>query len=129
MNRSYSLFVTDDELLSSPYVRRFNYLHDLTLHLGKKETVNFLLQTSLSNYQQKHLKLSYDSSSVEVHSVATISYQRQTLITVSLTPRELGTIRIGFTYPEERPAPAKTWLRGRKNALRPKYAFRPRPTH
>lgn len=126
MNRTYSLFVTDDELLASPYVRRFNYLHDLTLHLGQTEDVNFLLQVSLSAQQRKQLRVSYDHASLELCSVTVISYERQTLVTARIIPKELGTIRIGFTYPEERERHTKRWL-GARNLLRPKHVFRPRP--
>jgi hypothetical protein len=100
MIRFYSLFVTDDELLASPYVRRFNVFHDLTLHRGKTETVTFLLQTSLTDKQHDQLNVIYDPLQLSVEEVEVKPYQHQTLITVKITPKELGSIRLGFAFPQ-----------------------------
>lgn len=99
MKRTYTLFVTDDELLASPYVRRFNFLHDITLHLGQKEEVNFLLQEALGPHQRHALKVEYDTVSLELQHLKVLPFKYQTLITANITPKELGSIRITFSYP------------------------------
>lgn len=103
MIRFYSLFVTDDELLASPYVRRFNVFHDLTLNRGKTETVNFLLQTTITPEQNKRLNVIYDPLTLNISKVVIKTFTHQTLITVTLTPKELGSIRIGFSVPQSEP--------------------------
>lgn len=100
MIRFYSLFVTDDELLASPYVRRFNVFHDLTLHRGKAETVTFLLQTTISPKQHEHLNVIFDPVQLSIQKVDVKPFEHQTLITVELIPKELGSIRIGFAFPQ-----------------------------
>lgn len=100
MIRFYSLFVTDDNLLASPYVRRFNVFHDLTLHRGATETINFLLQTPLTPEQFDRLNVIYDPHTMTINKVDVKSYKHQSLITVTLIPKELGSVRIGFAFPQ-----------------------------
>lgn len=100
MIRFYSLFVTDDELLASPYIRRFNVFHDLTLNRGKTETVNFLLQTTITPKQNELLNVIYDPLTLSILNVDVKTFNHQTLITVTLTPKELGSVRIGFSVPQ-----------------------------
>lgn len=119
MNRTYSVFVTDDELLASPYIRRFNYLHDLTLNLGQAEDINFLLQHPLSKHQRKQLQVQYDQTAITVQSTIVVPYNKQTLVTLRVIPKELGTIRIGLSYPESRLKRAHPLLH-RRNLLWPR---------
>lgn len=100
MIRFYSLFVTDDNLLASPYVRRFNVFHDLTLHRGASETVNFLLQTPLTPEQYDQLNVIYDPHTITISKVEVKSFKHQSLITVTLVPKELGSVKIGFAFPQ-----------------------------
>ncbi len=100
MIRFYSLFVTDDELLASPYVRRFNVFHDLTLNRGKTETVNFLLQTTITPEQNERLNVIYDPLTLNISKIDVKAFKYQTLITATVTPKELGSIRIGFSVPQ-----------------------------
>jgi hypothetical protein len=104
MIRFYSLFVTSDELLASPYVRRFSGAHDLTLTLNESETVNFLLQTPLPKDRKHELSVIYDPVTLELVKVRTHRYRHQTLVTVTLIPKELGSMRIGFSLPRGVPA-------------------------
>jgi len=99
MIRFYSLFITDDQLLASPYIRRFNKLHDITLNLRKKEIVNFLLQTKLNPEQKKQLHVIYDPMEIAISKIDIKTFEHQTLLSVSLTPKELGSVRIGFSIP------------------------------
>lgn len=100
MIRFYSLFVTDDNLLASPYIRRFNTFHDLTLHRGVTETINFLLQTPLTPQQYEQLSIIYDPLTLNLQKVEVKRYQHQSLITVTVIPKELGSVRIGFAFPQ-----------------------------
>jgi len=100
MIRFYSLFVTDDNLLSSPYVRRFNVFHDITLHRGTTETVNFLLQHPLSEEQHKKLQIIFDPHSIDVQHIEVRPFKHQSLLTIKLIPKELGSIKIGFAFPQ-----------------------------
>lgn len=99
MIRFYSLFVVSDELMASPYIRRFSGMHDITLEVGKTETVNFLLQTTLPKELMEELSVMYDPNSIELTRVEPHWYHHQTLVTVELTPKELGSVRIGFSIP------------------------------
>lgn len=100
MIRFYSIFVTDDDLLASHYVRRYNIFHDLTLHRGKVEIVNFLLQSSLTKEQREKLNVMYDPLSINLLKIDVRSYLHQTLLTAKIVPKELGSIKIGFSFPE-----------------------------
>lgn len=99
MKRFYSLFVTCDELLSSPYVHHFSDIHDITLTRGRVEVVNFLLQYPISKEAEKELEVIYEPELLQLNSVAIESFKHQTLITVSLVPLEIGSMRIGFSFP------------------------------
>lgn len=103
MIRFYSLFVTDDNLLASPYVRRFNVFHDLTLHRGATETINFLLQTPITTEQFKHLNVIYDPLTLSLQKIEVRPYKHQSLITVTVIPKELGSVKIGFAFPQTEP--------------------------
>lgn len=100
MIRFYSLFVVDDDLLASPFVRRFNVFHDLTLHRGAVETVNFLLQQTLSPEQYEKLNVIYDPHTLTIQKVEVKSFEHQSLLTITMIPKELGSVRIGFAYPQ-----------------------------
>lgn len=100
MIRFYSLFVTDDNLLASPYVRRFNTFHDITLHRGVSETINFLLQTELTPAQYEQLNIIYDPITISLQKIEVKAFKHQSLITVTLIPKEIGSIRIGFAFPQ-----------------------------
>jgi hypothetical protein len=100
MIRFYSLFVVDDNILASPYVRRFNVFHDITLHRGVAETVNFLLQQPLSEEQFGKLSVIYDPHTMTVEKVDVKTFKHQSLLTVTLTPKELGSVRVGFAFPQ-----------------------------
>lgn len=100
MIRFYSLFVTDDNLLSSPYVRRFNIFHDITLHRGATETVNFLLQHPLSEEQHKKMQIIYDPHALNVEHITVRPFKHQSLLTVRLIPKELGSVKVGFAFPQ-----------------------------
>lgn len=103
MIRFYSLFVTDDNLLASPYVRRFNVFHDLTLHRGATETVNFLLQSPLTEKQEEQLNLIFDPHALEILDVEVKSFKHQSLITATVIPKEIGSIKLGFAFPQTEP--------------------------
>lgn len=103
MIRFYSLFVTDDDLLASPYIRRFNIFHDLTLHRGATETVNFLLQSPITKKQEEELSIIYDPHALQLQHVETKPFKHQTLVTVKLVPKELGSLRIGLAIPQTEP--------------------------
>jgi len=103
MIRFYSLFVTDDNLLASPYARRFNVFHDITLQRGETETVNFLLQTAISMKQYKQLHIMYDLNALTVEEVAVKRFKHQSLITVTLIPKEIGAVKIGLAFPQSVP--------------------------
>ena len=100
MIRFYSLFVTDENLMTSPYVRRFNPFHDLTLHRSQEETINFLLQTTLTPEQYEQLNILYDPHSLNIRDVEVKTFAHQTLLTVHLTPKEIGSLRIGVAFPQ-----------------------------
>lgn len=100
MIRFYSLFVVDDDLMTSPFINRFNVFHDLTLHRGATEKVNFLLQHPLTPEQHKKLNVIYDPHTLTIESIDTKLFKHQSLITVTMTPKELGSIRIGFAFPQ-----------------------------
>ncbi|MBP6881195.1 MAG: hypothetical protein KBC35_01065 [Candidatus Pacebacteria bacterium] len=100
MIRFYSLFVVDNDLMASPFVRRFNVFHDLTLHRGATETVNFLLQHPLTPEQYEKLNVIFDPHTVTIENVAVKSFKHQSLITVTMIPKEIGSIRVGFAFPQ-----------------------------
>ena len=100
MIRFYSLFISNDDLLASPLIQKFNLFHDLNLRLGQKETVNFLLQTPLTPMQCKKLNIISDPNSVEILDTEVKTYKYQTLISVTLIPKELGSARIGLAFPQ-----------------------------
>jgi hypothetical protein len=100
MIRFYSLFVTDDDLLSSPYIQKFNLFHDITLQRGHEETVNFLLQTPLTPAQSNKLNIISDPQSLEIKDTEVKTYKHQSLISITLIPKEVGSARIGITFPQ-----------------------------
>lgn len=100
MIRFYSLFVTDDNLLASPYVRRFNVFHDITLHRGITEKVNFLIQTPLTNKQHKDLSVIFDPSQITIEEIEVKTFKHQSLITATIIPKKAGSVKLGFAFPQ-----------------------------
>jgi hypothetical protein len=100
MIRFYSLFVTDEKIFTSPFVRRFNPFHDLTIHRGKTETLHFLLQTSLTDEQFQHMNILFDPHNLEIKKIKVKAYSQQTILTVHLVPKEIGSHKIGIAFPQ-----------------------------
>lgn len=100
MIRFYSLFISDDNLLASPYSQKFNFFHDVSLQRGVEETVNFLLQTALSPEQENNLNIIFDPLSLNILNVEVKSFKNQTIVAVSLIPNEIGTAKIGIALPQ-----------------------------
>lgn len=100
MIRFYSLFVTDDNLLASPYVRRFNVFHDITLHCGVTEKINFLLQVPLTPKQYKNLNVIFDPNQIAIKEIDVKTFKHQSLITVTIFPKKAGSVKIGFAFPQ-----------------------------
>lgn len=100
MIRFHSLFVVDDDLLASPYVRRFNVFHDLTLHRGAPETINFLVQSPLTKHQEEELSVIYDPHQLTILDVDVKAFKHQSLLTVTMVAKEVGSVRIGFAFPQ-----------------------------
>lgn len=98
MIRYYSLFVTDDKLLTSPYINQSNISHDVVVHRGQVETVNFLLQTPLSKEQKDSLTVKHDSLALTVNNFKVKVFSHQTLVTVNLIAKEIGVTKIGFSF-------------------------------
>lgn len=122
MKRFYSLFVTDDKLLASPYIRRFNFLNDLTVNIGETEKIRFLLQAPLNAKQQEKLKVHYDPTSLRLEDIKIDRFPHQTLVTLTITPKELGTVSIGFSYPDTKPTSTERSLLGKKLLHRHRFA-------
>lgn len=101
MKRTYSFLVTDEHIPASPYVRRFDFLHDLTLQQDQEEEINFLLQEPLTPSQRKMLEVSYDSHALSVKQVKVIPFTHQTLITATIKPHTSGAVRVTFNYPDQ----------------------------
>jgi hypothetical protein len=104
MIRFYSLFATDDKLLSSPYVRKLNLFHDIAVNRGEEEIVNFLLQAPLTPKQAKGLNIIFDPLSINVTNVEIKTYRHQSLVTTTLIPREVGSHKIGLAFPQSKTA-------------------------
>jgi hypothetical protein len=67
-----------------------------------EEKVNFLLQTSLTKKQSRDLNIIYDPLALKVTDVETKSFKHQTLVTVTLIPKEVGSMKIGLAYPQSK---------------------------
>jgi hypothetical protein len=100
MIRFYSLFISDDNLLASPYSQKFNFFHDVSLRRGVEETVNFLLQTVLSTEQENNLNVIFDPLSLNILNVEVKSFKKQTIVAISLIPNEVGSVKIGIALPQ-----------------------------
>jgi hypothetical protein len=100
MIRFYSLFVNDNTVVPSPYTQRFNPFHDLTLRHGETETVNFLLQTTLTAEQYEKMSVLFDPEVLDVRQITVKSFSHQTLVTAEITPKKNGSLRIGFAFPQ-----------------------------
>jgi hypothetical protein len=100
MIRFYSLFVNDEKVVPSPYTQRFNPFHDLTLRRNETETVNFLLQTTLTHEQYEKMNVLFDPEVLDIKEISVKSFSHQTLVTVALSPKTSGSLRIGFAFPQ-----------------------------
>ena len=104
MIRFYSMFVTDSNILSSPYIRKLNLFHDISVDRGQEETINFLLQTSLTKDQAKELNVIFDPLAINITDVKVKAYKHQSLVTITLIPREVGSHKIGLAFPQSKVA-------------------------
>jgi hypothetical protein len=76
-------------------------MHGTTLHRGETELVNFLIQTNLTPDQCNNLQVIYDELSLNINSIQIRTYKFQTIVSVSITPKEIGSLRIGFEIPKQ----------------------------
>jgi hypothetical protein len=76
-----------------------------TIERGKTETVNFLIQTKLNAEQCKKLSIIYDKLDLTVESIEVNPFKYQSIISVKLKAKEIGSIKIGFEIPDLKPNP------------------------
>jgi hypothetical protein len=94
--------VTDDNLLRSPYVRKLNLFHDIEVHRGEEDKINFLLQTPLTKNQAENLNVIYDPLNISVKDVEVKSFKNQSLVSITLIPKEVGSHKIGLAFPQSK---------------------------
>lgn len=99
MIRFYSIFVATEDLMSSPFIHDFSSQHDLTLRRGQPEIVNFLLQQRMDDSMRDQIYVAYEPASLELRSVDVALFPKQTLLTAHITPLEIGSHKIGFSFP------------------------------
>ncbi|MEM9336566.1 MAG: hypothetical protein AAGA35_01790 [Patescibacteria group bacterium] len=104
MEKFYTLFCATDELHTSPAIQMYSRLHDITLSLGEEQVMSFLLPSYIHSYQHDEVCVLYDPDMVDLNS-ATVTEQRRgsrvfTNISISLTPRDIGSSTLGFVSPE-----------------------------
>ncbi len=99
MLRTYSIFATNQELLASPYVRALSRAHDVTLRVGEEEVINFLVQQRLSVEDEGQVYLLYDPQTLDCLTVHIERFAKQTLITLRMIAREMGSLKLGLSVP------------------------------
>jgi hypothetical protein len=99
MTRSYTILATNGELLTSPYINNLKQTFDLVLNVGEPEIVNFLFQFPISRSEAKTVSAIYNKNDLDIADLYVDCFNHQTLITTTLTAKEIGSLTIAFALP------------------------------
>ncbi len=93
MKKEFKLFVITKDLLTSPPVQTLLNLYNKHLLLRETSSVSFVIDTDESN-----IHIEYDPLSITIEQATIQNLQRQRIITLQVTPRDLGITTITFHY-------------------------------
>ena len=96
---TYSVLVTDEELLISPEINELRRAYDITLGVNQPTITNFLLQHPLSEEEAQYVHMIYDRDTLETDRLYIERYTKQSLFSVELTAKELGSQIIQIFVP------------------------------
>ena len=114
MEKFYTLFIATTELLTCRAVFRYGSKHDLTLEVGKEETITFSLPDSLSAEQQSDICLGFNPEMVDIKAAVVEQHRDRvhphTSLSVTFVARDIGTTKIGITTTYKAAKSLKTFL-------------------
>lgn len=100
MIRTYTILSTNGELQKSPYIKSLNQKYDLLLSAHTPKVVNFLFQIPISRSDAHEVCAIYDEDSLVLGDIYVDCFHNQTLISTSITAKEIGSLKISFMVPE-----------------------------
>lgn len=100
MIRTYSILSTNGELQTSPYIRDLQQKYDLVLTVNKPQVINFLFQISISRSEAHEVYSMFDEETLSVGNIYVDCYSNQTLISTTITPKDIGALKISFVVPD-----------------------------
>ena len=101
MIRTYSILSTSGELQRSPYIKELQQKYDLVLTTNRSQMVNFLFQIPISRSEAHQIYAMFDEESLTIGNIYVDCFSNQTLISTTITPKEIGTMKISFVIPSQ----------------------------
>lgn len=104
MERFYTVFCATDELHTSPAIKLYARLHDVTLTLSEKQIVSFVLPAYLHSFSEEEVLILYDPDMLDI-TAATLTehsnnYRLMTNLTIDFTAKDVGTTSFGIVTPQ-----------------------------
>lgn len=99
MVRTYSILGTHDELNHSPLIQGIQHTFDIVLTIGTPTVVNFLLQFPISIYALDAIHATYEDESLKLGDLFVERYANQTLLSTTMTVKEIGTTYFTLSVP------------------------------
>lgn len=100
MIRTYTILSTNGELEKSPYIKKLHQKYDLLLTANEPKIVNFLFQMPISRSDAHEVCAVFDEDSLALGDIYIDCFHNQTLISTSITAKEIGSLKISFMVPE-----------------------------
>jgi hypothetical protein len=100
MNRTYSILSTNGELQTSPYIKQLQQKYDLVLSANSPKVVNFLFQLPIYRTEAHEVFAMYDEDVLTIGDIYVDCFSNQTLISTTITPKEIGVMKITFVIPD-----------------------------
>lgn len=100
MIRTYTILSTNEELETSPYIKKLHEKYDLILTANKTKVVNFLFQIPILRSDAHEVCAIYDEDSLTLGNIYIDCFHNQTLISTTITTKEIGSLKISFMVPE-----------------------------
>jgi hypothetical protein len=100
MIRTYSILSSNGELQSSPYIRNLERTYDLVLTVNQPKIVNFLFQIPITRAEAHEVYAMFDEDTMAVGNIYVDCFSNQTLISTTITPKDIGSLKISFVVPD-----------------------------
>lgn len=112
MEESHSIFIATDELQSSPLIRNYSRMFDISLILGEVRLISIMLPFRGTDDELKKTLIHFNPDLMEIlhASIYPNVNGKSAMLTLTIEPRDIGVTAISVSTIEKQSTPAATYV-------------------